>query len=634
MIETVRQGLTRAARHFEDLPVGSIDGKLLRPLVAWTAGGYTVEDPPPEEFWFGALAIQMVHEASLLHDDIVDGASHRRGEPALVAERGVAVALIEGDHLLTAAYRVAARTGSMSFMRAFTRAVERTVAGERAQGRARGRILDEDEYQAIVRGKSGELFGCAVALSACLRGEDPEPGIEVGLRLGCLYQRVDDFLDLCPDAALGKPALQDLAQRKWTWPLGIVPLEAFPEDLHAFAREVLVLDAAGDSVLRGAVRLLDLEVGKVLAAAETAGVTSPGLAEILAGWVRRARRALDAREQSMRMDRVRDEAAAIGSEWTDYFAEHSKSFRFSARLFPKDEGRLVAGVYAFCRFTDDLVDDAPKGISRPELDGRLDAWRRWVERAWQGEETGIPFLDEVIGASRARGVRPEYSEALIRGVEMDLEPTRFEDLAALRVYSYRVASVVGLWLTELFGTRDPRILERAEAMGHAMQLTNILRDVGEDWRRGRLYLPLDRLTRYGITPEAIGLAVESDGLPDRWEELMEDLMGEAERDYARAFEAIPELPAFFRRPVAVAGRVYRAIHREIRKNDYDNLHRRAWTSLPRKVWAGGAALLDLRRAASAQLGGEAWPGWQEGQSRPSGKVRWVRETGSGSSEAR
>jgi phytoene synthase len=136
-------------------------------------------------------------------------------------------------------------------------------------------------------------------------------------------------------------------------------------------------------------------------------------------------------------------------------------------------------------------------------------------------------------------------------------------------------------------------------MGHAMQLTNILRDVGEDWRRGRLYLPLDLLARHGVESEEIHALSERGVVPDGWPEAMEELMGVADRHYRAAFQAIPLLPTWYRRPVAVAARVYRGIQDEIRRNGYDNGSLRAHTSFLGKLRLGWAGLRDLRRAATA-----------------------------------
>ncbi len=604
------------------IPSPRLEGKLLRPVLARAAAPDGLWEGRP--FLAGALAVQVVHEASLLHDDILDASETRRGKPSIMARKGIGAALVEGDHLLTAAYRLAHATGSDAFLGLFIRAVERTVAGERRQCGAMGRSLSEAEYQEIIAAKSGELFGCAVALPACLTpGADIHRPFAIGVQIGQLYQMVDDFLDLCPGADLGKRPFQDYRQRKWTWPLAEAGLDGFERDEEELARLLFHSGGSGPSPMRSALRRLELKVARVQSEWVAEFPTDSVLPELLDRWTRIANATLVREEASDRRSpgaggreadfgvvgfsepdveaairSVRAQARALSEEggWLTYFARHSRSFRFSARLFPAEEGRLVAGVYAFCRFTDDLVDDAP-GLSPTELGCRLEAWRRLVRQAYAAADSGVVLLDEILGETARRDVPSLYAEELIRGVAMDLEPGEFTDLTSLRRYSYRVASVVGLWLTELFGTTTPRVLSRAEAMGHAMQLTNILRDVGEDLRRGRLYLPLDHLERHGITRQELeAAAMDRHPLPSGYPDLMEELMEVAEADYAAAAEAIPALPIFFQRPVAVAGRVYQGIHGEIRKNGYDNLSLRAYTSFSRKVVLGGRGLWDLRSA--------------------------------------
>ncbi|HKJ03809.1 MAG TPA: polyprenyl synthetase family protein, partial [Longimicrobiales bacterium] len=176
----------------EGVPVPPLEGKLLRPLVAFALIPPHLRPSLDHRFWLGALAVQMVHEASLLHDDILDDASERRGEATLVAARGVGPALVLGDHYLTGAYRAAAMAEAPAFLTCFIRAVERTVAGEIAQERAAGRPLTRGEYDAVVTGKSGELFGAATCLGGALLGcEDHAARVGWGRRLGALYQQVD-----------------------------------------------------------------------------------------------------------------------------------------------------------------------------------------------------------------------------------------------------------------------------------------------------------------------------------------------------------------------------------------------------------------------------------------------------------
>ncbi|TVR64969.1 MAG: hypothetical protein EA422_05370 [Gemmatimonadales bacterium] len=624
-VDALRATASRLAGEL-DLPGPSLEGKLLRPTIARAAAPPHLHSDPA--FLSGALAIQMVHEASILHDDILDDSSTRRNSPSAMARHGIARCLVEGDHLLTAAYRVAHATGSLAFLGRFTRAVERTVAGERAQHAARGRVLSEAEYQEITAAKSGELFGCAVALPRLLtsRGEDHTvaSAFDLGVRLGRFYQMVDDFLDLCPRASLGKSPLQDYRQGKWTWPLAEAGLDGFELDDHALYERLFSRIQGGETPMRSAFRRLELEGGRLHDAWAREFGSDEIVPRLIESWIRAAESTLEVEESTSgsqddggtpslstraaspsegpstpaAVEAVRRQAVELGGagDWIRYFGRHSRSFRFSARLFPPEEGRLVSGIYAFCRFTDDLVDGSPDA-DPAELDARIDAWQALIREAYATGSTGISLLDEVMGETARRGVTSLYAEELVRGVAMDIRPQEYPDLEALRRYSYRVASVVGLWLTELFGRSDPWVLRRAEAMGQAMQMTNILRDVGEDLRRGRLYLPLDHLDRFGLTRRDLERAAAGEGdIPSGYGELVETLMRRAEEDYAAAAAAIPALPIFFQRPVAVAGQVYRGIHQEIRANAYDNLRRRAYTSLYRKVVLGGQGLWGLRVA--------------------------------------
>jgi phytoene synthase len=182
---------------------------------------------------------------------------------------------------------------------------------------------------------------------------------------------------------------------------------------------------------------------------------------------------------------------------------------------------------------------------------------------------------------------------------MDLRGERYATLAELRRYTFCVASTVGLWLTQLMGVDDAVVLERAERMGHAMQLTNILRDVGEDRANGRMYLPAELLAKHGVTEAALARMCAGGEITPAWRALVEELMGVAEEDYRAALEAVPALPTSFARAVAVAAHVYRGIHREIRRNGHDNLRRRAHTNATAKAGLALAALWELFRASRA-----------------------------------
>lgn len=269
-----------------------------------------------------------------------------------------------------------------------------------------------------------------------------------------------------------------------------------------------------------------------------------------------------------------------------YLGRHSRSFRFAARLLPPAEARRVAEVYAWCRFTDDLVDVAT-GDPPEVLEARLQDWLDLSRAAYAGEASGLPLVDSPMRAMASAGVPFRYAGELIEGMRMDLRFETYPDLDALEAYTWRVAGTVGQWLTELSGVHSPWVLARAADLGHAMQLTNILRDVGEDLGRGRLYLPLDALRRHGLEPgDLAARGLRRDRLPPGWRGLIEELLEAAEARYASAFKGIPFLPGYFQRPVLVSALVYREIHAALRRNGYDNLNLRAVSTPGRKLAIG------------------------------------------------
>ena len=279
-------------------------------------------------------------------------------------------------------------------------------------------------------------------------------------------------------------------------------------------------------------------------------------------------------------------------EWDAYLSRHGKSFWMAARLIPPPQRAQLAGVYAWCRYTDDLVDRAT--CSWGVLLRVLAEWKALSQAAYEGNETGIELLDVVMGDMARRGVPFAYASNLIRGMRTDVVGARVDTLEDLTGYCHDVASVVGLWSTELFGVHDRWTLDRAAMLGVAMQLTNIARDVGEDWDRGRVYLPQSMLERYGVSERMIAEARRGGPLPVGYAALLEELMAVAEARYDEAWEAVANLPVFFRPAVAVASRVYRGIHDAIRANGYDSIRQRAVVP--------DVARMSLARAALAALG--------------------------------
>jgi phytoene synthase len=617
-------GLEPVARRLAErgLPAPPLEGKLLRPLFALAMMPGHRWASVDERFWSGALAIQMVHEASLLHDDVLDDAPQRRGKPSFVATHGTARALVLGDHYLTAAYRVAAETRSFEFMTRFAESVERTVAGEIAQESRVGRLMTLTEYDAAINGKSGELFGAAAVLGGTVGDmEQTELRHCLGCSFGNLYQRIDDLLDYCTGAETGKPPLQDYRQRKWSWILELAGVESFDLDEDEVTRAIFAPRPGRPSAARRGLEILRDRERMLLQYAPRVDADEGALAELLTACVEAAERGV-ARQESMLVDGTRSSAAfahamsddtleldeaevrrlasRLGGprEWSDYFGEHARTFHLAARLFPPREAGLVAGLYAYCRFTDDLVDD-PEDQPNPEiLARRLTVWRRLSLAAYRGESTGIPLLDTVLPEAASKGVARLYPEALLDGVGMDLEPRIYDTWSELERYTFGVAGAVGGWMTQLFGLNDPELLERAHALGHGMQLTNIARDVGEDLERGRVYLPGELLADYGVSHDDLrAMAAGETPISEEYRAVVRELMARADAYYEVAWPGIRALPPFFRRPVAAAASAYRGIHREIRRNDYDNLTLRAHTSTARKVLLAGAGLIDSRRAS-------------------------------------
>jgi len=149
-------------------------------------------------------------------------------------------------------------------------------------------------------------------------------------------------------------------------------------------------------------------------------------------------------------------------EWEQYLSQHGRSFWMAARLIPPQQRTQVAGVYAWCRYTDDLVDHAT--CSQADLLRVLDEWEALSRAAYEGSATGVELLDIVVGEMARRAVPFDHAKNLIRGMRADARGTRFDTLGQLEGYCHDVASVVGLWLTELFGVHEPWVLERASAL--------------------------------------------------------------------------------------------------------------------------------------------------------------------------
>lgn len=262
-------------------------------------------------------------------------------------------------------------------------------------------------------------------------------------------------------------------------------------------------------------------------------------------------------------------------------AEGSKSFYFATRFFPPDLARAAHAVYWFCRTTDDLVDEAP---SKDQGRDALEAWHRQVLAGFAGEPQTNPVLRAFFDTVAQYRIPREHALELIEGVRMDLNQTRYATFDELRVFCYRVASTVGLMMSAVIGFRDPSLeeaaLPRAIDLGIAMQLTNILRDVGADLAMGRIYLPADELAQFGYDENRLRAGVRDEA----FRELMRFQIRRARGYYTSAEPGIAMLNPRGSFAVKVASDVYQRILDVIERNGYDVFARRAVVPAAQKYW--------------------------------------------------
>jgi len=244
--------------------------------------------------------------------------------------------------------------------------------------------------------------------------------------------------------------------------------------------------------------------------------------------------------------------------------QHSRTFYAASSLLPAAQRRAVRALYAFCRVSDDIVDSSDG--NRAEL---LDSWRL-TSLSMNPSDTDLVALAWADTRRRFRIPR-EYAEQLLLGVGRDLEQTRYRSFVELADYCYAVASTVGLMTMHVVGYSGREAIPYAVKLGVALQLTNILRDVGEDWRNGRLYLPADELAAHGLTEEDI----HNGQVDDRWRSFMRFQISRARRLYAESLPGVRHLARSGRLAIAAAAELYGAILTDIEKHDYDVFSRRA-----------------------------------------------------------
>lgn len=258
-------------------------------------------------------------------------------------------------------------------------------------------------------------------------------------------------------------------------------------------------------------------------------------------------------------------------------AASGSSFYYSFLFLPKPRRLAITALYAFCREVDDVADEcADAELARTKLQW----WRGEIQQLFHGQPTH-PVTLALSAAVRDYGLAEEHFYEIIDGMEMDLEQNRYRDFKELQLYCYRVASVVGLLAASIFGYSDRRTLKYAHDLGLAFQLTNIVRDVGEDARRGRIYLPADEMARFAVSEADILQGRES--APVR--QLIMFQIERAQSYYDKALAELPPADRKAQRGGLVMAAIYHALLVEIRSGDCEKvLNQRISLTPLRKLW--------------------------------------------------
>jgi phytoene synthase len=257
-------------------------------------------------------------------------------------------------------------------------------------------------------------------------------------------------------------------------------------------------------------------------------------------------------------------------------AKSGSSFYYSFLFLPPQRRLAITALYAFCREVDDVVDECTDtSIARTTLNW----WRNEVNNMLKGAATH-PVTQALHPHIASFNIKGEHLQAVINGMEMDLDQTRYLDFAALERYCWHVASVVGIMSASIFGCTNPRTLEYAEKLGLAFQLTNIIRDVGEDARRGRIYLPINECQTHNVPASELLNAKHS----ERFEALMRFQVQRAQTYYDEAFALLPEEDKRAQRPGLIMAAIYRSLLNEIADDGYHVLQHRLSLTPIRKLW--------------------------------------------------
>ena len=259
------------------------------------------------------------------------------------------------------------------------------------------------------------------------------------------------------------------------------------------------------------------------------------------------------------------------------------SFYYAFLFLPAERRAAITAFYAFCREIDDVVDE----VSDPGVaQNKLDWWRREVAQSFAGEAQH-PVMRALMPQAPRFGIEARHLLAVIDGCQMDLDQSRYLDFAGLKTYCHLVAGIVGEVSARIFGQTDPGTTDYAHTLGRALQLTNIIRDVGEDAVRGRVYLPINELQQFNVKAHELIKrgqgSVEAD-FPARFEALMRFQIERALATYGEALALLPAADRRAQKPGLMMASIYRTLLREIATDPHLVLTQRVSLTPLRKFW--------------------------------------------------
>jgi phytoene synthase len=257
-------------------------------------------------------------------------------------------------------------------------------------------------------------------------------------------------------------------------------------------------------------------------------------------------------------------------------ASSGSSFYYAFLFLPPERRAAITAFYAFCREVDDVVDE----VSDPGVAAtKLAWWQSQVQQAFAGQPQH-PVMQALMPLTRTFGIQAEHLHSVIEGCQMDLQQTRYLDWPGLQRYCHLVAGVVGEVSARIFGQTDATTTAYAHTLGLAFQMTNIIRDVGEDAMRGRIYLPIDELQRFEVKAQDLLQRQYS----ARFSALMKFQAGRAHALYDQALALLPAVDQRNQKPGLMMASIYRTLLREIEASNFQVLHQRIALTPLRKLW--------------------------------------------------